>query len=134
MDREDAVRIVVFEYLLPMQRRARLRCIRDCMQRERMSDFAAGPEPTLGGLLERLLLLSDCLLKTQGFPTSFVMPLSMMHSNPECDARRNVSVLIDSPGPYRWFDTSRTRCSDPDWGLRTFRSGTHMPAGRILVG
>ena len=125
MDREDALRLVVFEYLLPMQRRARLECLRGCMERECMAKD--GPDPSIGGLMNRLLMLSDTLLQTQGFATSFVMPLSMKDVD-----RVNVSALVDSPGPYRWFlNPQRTRRADPTWGLRTFKSGDFMPAGRI---
>ena len=132
MDHADALRIVIFEYLLPMQRRNRVRCIESCLSRERI-DMQWVPESTAGGCFEHILLLSDRLLGIHGFATSYVMPFSMMHHNPQYDSSRLVQALVDSPGPYRWCCDERTRLSDPEWGIRTFRVGRYMPAGRIYL-
>ena len=132
MDHADALRIVVFEYLLPMQRRTRTRCLESCLTRECI-DLHWSPESTVAGCLERLLRLSDRLLGIHGFSTSYVMPLSMRHDNPLYDSRRLVNALIDSPGPYRWCCNPSVRTGDPEWGFRAFRSGPRMPVGRMHV-
>ena len=61
MDHADALRIVVFEYLLPMQRRNRVRCLESCFSREQI-DIHWSTESTVSGCLERMLILSDRLL------------------------------------------------------------------------
>jgi hypothetical protein len=75
MNREFAVRLVIFEYLLPMQRHGRLQTFNTAIKQSR--DQHVGrytQESSIHGMMEILLLLSDRLLETRGYPTSFLYP------------------------------------------------------------
>ena len=69
MDREFALRLVVFHYLLPQQRASRARHL-DRVFRDAGENWG-DEETTLEGMMERLSLLSDKLLTSRGYPTSF---------------------------------------------------------------
>ena len=127
MDRADALRLVVFEYLLPMQRRRRVARLSHCFA---CADVGRDAHQNAGGLFEDLLRLSDRLL--EGFGTSYWYPLSMQHEDDRYDRRRLVAALIDSPGPYAWSLHPHRR-ADPWSGLRTFREGDNMAAGVFTV-
>ena len=130
MDREFAVRLVVFEYLLPMQRDLRVRAISSSL---RDADITRGwaPERNAAGLLEHLLILSDRLLGRNGFPTSYFYPVRMMYDDSRYDDRQTVKALIDAPVPFVW-NPQCPRPADPKFGFRTFDSGPSMSSG-ILV-
>lgn len=131
MDREDAVRLVVFEYLLPMQRRLRAERIRRAFADERI-DGSWRPSDQPAGVFEELLRISDQLLRSQWFATSYIYPFTMRHENEELHQRRCVNALIDSNGPFVWNEHCPRR-ADPVGGIRTFRPGNFMSAGRFTV-
>lgn len=128
MDRADALRLVVFEYLLPMQRRRRVARLAHCFACVDAGQIASNQ--TVGGVFEELLRLSDRLL--EGFGTSYWYPLTMQHEDGRYDRRRLVAALVDSPGPYAWSRHPHRR-ADPWSGFRTFREGSGMPAGVFTV-
>ena len=107
MDSADALRLVVFEYLLPDQR---------IRQRRRNARFLADAflilmdepavEPNIPGLFEILLLYSDRLLHVHGFATSFVQPRPLRSRRSLC-----VRALVDV-APHR------APVSDPFGGVR----------------
>ena len=126
MDREYAIRIVIFEYLLPMQRKIRHDAICDALDESQLNVSWSRYEHL--GIFEELLYFSDRLLARHGFPTSYIWPVTMQHENGELDDRKNVSALIDSTGPLTWRPDC-VRKADPKDGLRTFRAGVHMSIG-----
>ena len=139
MDREFAIRLVVFEYLLPMQRAIRCRAFLECaraakVNRSHITTVRGHAYPRhqmrVWNTFEDLLTLSDRLLSLHGFATSYVYPISMQDEDPEMS--KTVSALIDSPGFFRWSERC-PRIADPNHGFRTFRSGHGMPAGVITI-
>jgi hypothetical protein len=94
MDRQYAIRLVIFEYLLPEQRRIRVSVLKKCM-----CTGITKKEHNQRLFMLRLLLLSDRLLESQGFSTTFYLPITTKHTNmtPVVDA------LIDGNGPYHWL-------------------------------
>lgn len=132
MDRADALRLVVFEYLLPLQRGRRVRAMRRAFALARVgADWA--PERHLGGIFEVLHYISEHLLQAQGFATSYMYPLTMQHENGEVTRRPTVNALVDSAGPYVW-NVHCPRPADPVSGFRVFRPGRYMSAGRFFNG
>ena len=121
MDRELAMRLVVFEYLLPMQRDLRMNAISSSLRDANMT-HGWEPESNAAGLLDHLLILSDRLLGIHGFPTSYFYPLRMMYDDSRYDDRQTVKALIDAPVPFVW-NPQCTRPADPKCGFRTFNSG-----------
>ena len=118
MDRADALRLVVFEYLLPANRDRRIRLLRTCLADERM-DRKWHPSAHLAGIMEEIHFLSDGLLRTQGFPTSYVYPTTMRHANHDVNQRLAVRALVDSDGPLVWNAHCQRR-ADPPIGIRIF--------------
>lgn len=132
MDREDAIRLVVFEYLLPLQRERRVRAMRRAFALERIgADWV--PERGFGGIFEELHRISEHLLRAQGFATSYTYPLTMHHDNAEITRRPTVNALVDSAGPFVW-NVHCQRPADPVGGIRVFRPAPHMSAGRFFNG
>lgn len=131
MDREDAVRLVVFGYLLPMQKRLRAERIRWVFADEGI-DSSWSPNHHPAGVFEELLRISDQLLRSQWFATSYIYPFTMRHENEEIHRRRTVNALIDSNGPFVWNEHCPRR-ADPVSGIRMFRPGNFMSAGRFIV-
>ena len=130
MDFEFAIRLVVFEYLLPMQRDLRTRALLSSLRRADLhGNWNDMSHPA--GLFEDMLRLSDELLGLHGHPTSYIYPTTMMHDDGRYDARRNVAALIDSPGPFVW-DPDCPRRADPKAGVRRFKPGPYMAAGVIV--
>ena len=130
MDREFAVRLVVFEYLLPMQRDLRVNAISSSLRDANITHEWA-PVRNAADLLEHLLILSDSLLGLNGFPTSYIYPVRMMYDDSRYDDRQTGRALIDAPPPFVW-NPQCPRPADPKSGFRTFNSGPYMSSG-ILV-
>ena len=128
MDREDALRLVVFEYLLPMQRKQRARILRRCLEQERI-DWRR-PSRYVAGVFEEMHWLSERLLETHGFPTSYIYPWTMRHDNEELNRSMTVKSLIDSEGPLVWNPRCPRR-ADPKGGIRVFRGSGQISAGRL---
>ena len=128
MDREDACRLVIFEYLLPGQKLQRARVIQGCFENE--FDRLFRPSRHLSGLFEEIHWLSERLLASQGFSTSYIYPMTMRHENEELNRRLNVRALIDSDGPFVWNLTCQ-RKADPPSGIRVFRGNGGLSAGRL---
>ena len=132
MDHEFAMRLVVFEYLLPMQRHLRAKAVYSSVRNANLNEALSRQEPEqIHGLFEHLLTLSDRLLGMHGFPTSYFYPVRMMYDDNRYNDRKNVKALIDAPVPFVW-NPQCTRPSDPNSGFRTFNSGPFMASG-ILV-
>jgi hypothetical protein len=129
MDSADALRIVIFEYLLPDQRRARVKVIREAFASERV-DMNWTPSRHPAGIFEDLLRISEQLLHSQGLATAYTYPWTMHHENGQIDDRRNISALVDSEGPFVWNPTFPRR-ADPLSGIRVFRAGDYMCSGRL---
>jgi hypothetical protein len=111
MDRNDALRIVIFEYLLPDQIKSRRNALHKVVI---LNSHLSTGEPYLSGLMEHIWLLSDALLNARGYPTSFVSPIRRI----QYFERRLVEALVipaidlhvhkrpaDPPGGYRIFHT-----------------------------
>lgn len=131
MDHAFALRLVVFEYLLPQQRKRRAQVVTNCILSEM-------PECHLifnvGDMFDRLLRISDALLSRHGFPTSYVLPCTMHHANYRIHEQTTVNALVDSPGPYDWsLNGKRTRIADPCYGLRCFENGVDMPRALLSM-
>ena len=131
MDREFALRLVVFEYLLPMQKRLRGERIKRAFAEEGI-DATWRPSHQVAGVFEELLRISDKLLCSQWFATSYIYPFTMRHENEEIHRRQTVNALIDSNGPFVWNEHCARR-ADPCSGIRAFRHGNFMSAGRFIV-
>ena len=131
MDRNDAIRIVIFEYLLPMQRDTRVKIIQKSFKKENVTvDWV--PEIHPAGIFEEIHRLSEQLLYSQFFATSYIYPLTMQHEDSQLDERKNVCALVDNEGPFVW-DTSCPRKSDPIGGIRVFKASNYMSSGRFFV-
>ena len=132
MDKNDALRIVIFEYLLPMQRNNRVKIIRTSFDKEDVTkDWTF--EQHSAGIFEQIHRLSERLLYSQWFPTSYFFPICMDHENIQVNDRRNVCALVDSSGPFVW-DVLCSRRADPIGGFRVFEPGIGMSSGRFFVG
>ena len=114
MDRNDALRIVIWEYLIPEQRKRRMAQLSRQFAAAGIDETWA-PDWHLEDIFEELLLLSDRLLHSQGFSTSYVYPISMRHQDSRINNRRIVCALVDSEGPFVWNATC-TRPADPFGG------------------
>ena len=121
MDKEFAIRLVVFEYLLPMQRNIRSETIHFCMKSEGLT-VERPIYLHISGIMEDLVRLSDRLMEGHGFPTSYVYPLTYKHTFPFLADRPLVNALVDSNGPFYW-DRHCLRKADPKRGFRTHLSG-----------
>ena len=131
MDKEDALRIAIFEYLLPLQKRIRYDAISKGLTRAHIfRDWDPNRHPA--GIFEDILRFSDRLLAMHGFPTSYVYPWSMHHENGMIDKRLTVAALVDSPGPFVW-NPACSRKADPPCGIRTFRAGPYMASGVFAI-
>ena len=86
-DPEFVIRLVIFEYLIPMQRKARVNAL--CSVIGTVNVYK---ENNIMGMMEQLLLLGNALLSSRGYPTSFVHPLSPMRIR-HCH-RYNVHALL----------------------------------------
>ena len=111
----QGVRLVVFEYLLPMQRRNRH--LRSCLQKENLTCESSACSQ-VSFLMEDLLRLSDRLLEGHGFPTSYIYPVTYGPTiPPHLRDRYLVYVLVDCDGPFCW-DPDCPRKADPMYGFR----------------
>ena len=129
MDRADAIRLVIFEYLLPSQREQRARVIQRCLAAEEINlNWDASRH--VAGVFEEIHLLSDRLLETHGFATSYIYPYTMRHEAEPLNQRKNVSALIDSDGLFVWNQKSNRR-ADPRSGIRVFQASGRMCSGRL---
>ena len=129
MDRADAIRLVVFEYLLPENRKQRGRVLQKCLADERI-DRQWHPSRHFAGVFEEMHLLSERLLGTQGFATSYAYPTTVRHSNEEINKSQVVKALVDGDGPFVW-NVKCERRADPPSGIRVFRASRLMCAGRL---
>lgn len=109
MDHADALRLVVFEYLLPEMRRQRARVFLASVAKAQIGPWFT--EHSVGGLMHRLLLLSDRLLALHGHATSFTLPLTTKYTS----MSPTVDALVDGDGPWRW-----TGGADPFYGVCVF--------------
>ena len=119
-DPEFVVRLVVFEYLIPMQRHS---CANALCSAVKTVDV--GEESNVMGAMEHLLHLADALLGLRGYPTSFVRPFSRMHIR-RCH-RYNVNALLLA----ECVDNKiKGRHSDPRGGCRiTCWNETYLMGG-----
>ena len=124
MDRADAIRLVVFEYLLPANRRQRARVLQKCLNDERI-DCDWHPSRHFAGVFEEMHLLSERLLGTHGFATSYVYPYTLRHAREEINLSKTVKALVDSDGPFVWNAMCKRR-ADPPSGIRVFRAKNRM--------
>lgn len=131
MDKSDALRLAVFEYLLPAQRTRRVEQLARAFSNEQV-DLNWTPERHPAGVFEELHRISEQLLISQGFPSSYTYPKTMHHENGELSRRLQVNALIDSDGPFVWDPNCRRR-ADPPNGIRVFRPGAYMSAGRLVL-
>ena len=129
MDRYDALRLVIWEYLLPAQRRARAAQLTRTLVACRDALICA-PERHPAGVFEVLHFMSDRLLHSHGFATSYTYPVTMQHNHLEIHRRRIVYALVDSDGPFVW-NPNCARKADPFGGIRVHRAGAYMSAGRF---
>ena len=129
MDRYDALRLVIWEYLLPAQRRARAAQLTRTLVACRDARICA-PERHPAGVFEVLHFMSDRLLHSHGFATSYTYPVTMQHNHLEIHRRRIVYALVDSDGPFVW-NPNCARKADPFGGIRVHRAGAYMSAGRF---
>ena len=70
-DSEFVIRLVIFEYLIPMQRATRARALCSAI-----GTVDVYKESQIMGVMEHLLHIGDALLSSRGYPTSFVHPFS----------------------------------------------------------
>ena len=122
-------RLVVFEYLLPLQRKNRVRLFLECCSHI-CADIGADMCKTPAGVFEELHILSDRLLSKHGFATSYIYPYTLRHENEQINRRRNVYALLDCEGPFVW-NADCTRKADPPSGIRVHRAGDFMSSGRL---
>ena len=134
--REFALRLVVFEYLLPSMRRSRLAALKEALLTARRV-AAGGGEDTRVVRFENLIFLSDRLLAQHGGASSFFYPISRMPEDPRVYGRDNVTALVDARR-FPWGRVKRdrrapcTRLADPaDEGFRCHASGASMPLGYL---
>mgnify|MGYP001271887938 CR=1 FL=1 len=120
MDRQDALRLVIFEYLLPTQRKARCDFLQSVLLAHRGGRFLPA-EPNLAGLMKHLLLLSDALLNTRGYPTSFVYRYNRIQHH-YCDRQLVKALVIPTIDMHHTFE----RMADPPGGYKIFRNW-HTP-------
>ena len=106
MDHGFALRLVIFEYLLPSQKRARRLCLQKALQ-----SVQVYRETHVGGVMEHLLHLSDALLNCRGYPTSFVLHVEAIE---KYHRRTGDAIVIPKL-------MSHERISDPRGGYRIFR-------------
>ena len=118
MDREDAIRIVIFEYLLPAQKLHRALILKRCLNNADI-DLHWNPSRHWAGIFEEMHWLSERLLETHGFPTSYIYPWTMRHKKGCLNRSLNVRALIDSDGPFVWNPECK-RPADPRTGIRVF--------------
>lgn len=115
MDRTDALKLVIFEYLLANQKKARC----DFLHRVLMSNrelVPVFPEPSLMGLMEHITLLSDALLNSRGYPTSFVYRYNRIQHH-DCDRQLVKALVIPTIDMHFTFE----RMSDPPAGYKIFQ-------------
>jgi len=119
MDRNDALRIVIFEYLIPNQKKSRCNILHDIVQKN-FTSIPKTQEQNLSGLMEHLLIISDAFMSSRGYPTSFILPYNRnnMYSMygfreslmvraliiPPVDRIRVFERMADPPAGYRIFD------------------------------
>lgn len=142
MDHTDALRLVVFEYLLPERRLARraAEITAMCAMLHDANIIASRVVTnsfydSLGARFDILLEFSDRLLSRHGHCTSYAFPHTMRHEDERINQSPMVNALVDSDGPYRWtypWGRAYERRADPPCGLRTFAHGENMHAGRII--
>ena len=116
-----AARIVVFEYLVPAQRKAR----RDATTRAFLIHGDVGAYPTLEDMMGHLLRLSDALLGSRGYPTSFRFPRATCQFGLQTT---NALTLCSDPIFKRVLP--RERAADPTRGYRIFE-GRQSTQGRV---
>lgn len=109
-DSEFALRLVLFEYLIPMQRRSRAKAL--CSS---VSTVEVGMESDVMGAMEHLLHLSDALLASRGYPTSFVSPFSRVKARKYCRYNVNALTLAETDEV-----DIKGRRADPRGGYRIF--------------
>lgn len=130
MDKNFALRLVIFEYLLPLQRRRRVEQLERAFSLEDVNIHWT-PSYHLAGVVEELHRISEQMLHSQGFATSYTYPITFKHEN--CELRRNVSALVDSEGPFVW-NKHCARRADPLGGFRVHHWGWYMSSGRFKLG
>lgn len=123
-----ALRLTIFEYLLPLQRKRRVALFLDSCKEEDLDVSMCINKPA--EIFEYLLVLSDRLLSKHGFATSYIYPYTLRHENPVIDCRQTVSALVDAEGPFVWNPTCKRR-ADPIRGIRVFKAGAYMSSGRL---
>ena len=129
MDHEFALRLVIFEYLLPAQRTRRQRSISASLGSVGITR-TWDPHRHPAGVFEDLLRFSDELLSTHGFSTSYYYPKTLQYEDSQYDTRLAVSALIDSPCSYFAWNPNCRRKADPrGGGFRTFCPGPYMALG-----
>jgi len=114
MNHEFALRLVIFEYLLPEQRRKRCNCLCNTLNNTSHSLFGSGIPPyekNKEGFFEYLMLFSDQLLGIRGYPSSFITKRRMISIN------RNLDALFILDANYY---QEMYRVADPPVGYRIF--------------
>ena len=120
MDREYAMRMVVFEYLLPMQRAARMHLVhRSLLETEIMLSLLQ--HMTTDNIVRQsMLLLSDRLLSTHGYATSFRIPrhqrIQYRYTSQPVRQRRTVDAIVHCDD-YGVSHQPYVRAADPAWGV-----------------
>ena len=121
MDRAFALRLVVFEYLLPMQKKAcaaaTCRAILSCESVE----YVHALESHVSGMMERVQLLADRLLSARGLATSYVFPFRVKRAYNRVPERRAVDALLLAEEPTVLDEPfGDARVSDPFCGYYVF--------------
>ena len=111
MDASFALRLVIFEYLLPEQARCRRRVLRHSLC-STVGWFQA--EPRVEGMMEILRNLADDLLASQRFATSYRIP----RIRQPYFLRRNVDAIVLAQ--CEEVRGSR-RLADPPFGIYVFQ-------------
>ena len=109
-DYEMAVRLVVFEYLIPRQRESRIRALCSVIGAVDVSK-----ESHVMGAMEHLLHLGDALLASRGYPTSFIHPFSRVRVR-RCPRYNVHALLLAECDDFEFND----RRADPRAGIRIF--------------
>ena len=114
MDHYDAIRFVIFDYLLPCQTKSRCDSLHNVLVANAHL-VPRTPEPTLSGLMEHILLISDALLHSRGYPTSFVYTYNRLQHY-DCNRQLVNALVIPRIDMHRTFE----RMADPPAGYKIF--------------
>lgn len=115
MDRNDAIRIVIFEYLLPAQRKATADALYAIIQDNRWV-VPSEKEHTFAGLMEHIKLFADGLLSSRGHATSFVYRYNRLHHH-DCTSLTVRAIIVPSIDMHQTFE----RNANPPGGWYMFK-------------